>query len=163
VLARAAIVNPKLNAFLRVDADLARDAARLADAELAKGRRAVRCMACDGAKTVLPRRRALDLRLQDQGRASRGHDASALGVLMRGAIQFGVLHMRVRLQPDGPQCARRPCRNPGIRAHHRRIVERVRRAVARARRTQRSLGYRRSIRLPAAFNGITGLKVTTAA
>ena len=36
-LARAQAVQPKLNAFLRIDADLALDAARLADRDLARG------------------------------------------------------------------------------------------------------------------------------
>ena len=37
VLARAQAVQPKLNAFLRIDAELALDAARLADKDLARG------------------------------------------------------------------------------------------------------------------------------
>ena len=36
-LARAQAVQPKLNSFLRVDTDLALDAARLADRDLARG------------------------------------------------------------------------------------------------------------------------------
>ena len=36
-LARAQAVQPKLNAFLRIDTDLALDAARLADRDLARG------------------------------------------------------------------------------------------------------------------------------
>ncbi len=37
VLARANAVQPRLNAFLRIDAELALDAARLADRELSRG------------------------------------------------------------------------------------------------------------------------------
>jgi aspartyl-tRNA(Asn)/glutamyl-tRNA(Gln) amidotransferase subunit A len=166
VLARAEAVNPKLNAFLRIDADLARDAARLADAELAKGRLRGPLHGVPMAHKDMFYRAGVPASCGSKIKGDRPEKmtAAALSRLdAAGAIQFGVLHMaEFAYSPTGHNAHFGHCRNPW---HLERITggsSSGSGAAVAARATYAALGSDTggSIRLPAAFNGITGLKVT---
>lgn len=166
LLARAADVQPKLNCFLRVDADAARAAARLADAELARGyvrgplhgvplahkdmyyRAGVPSSCGSRIKGVEPERTT----------------ATALERLDgAGAIQFGVLHMaEFAYGPTGHNAHTGHCRNPWSTAHVTGGSSSGAGASVAARAGFAALGSDTggSVRLPAALCGITGLKVT---
>ena len=166
VLSRAAQVQPKLNAFLRIDEALARDQARLADAELAEGRVRGPLHGVPMAHKDMYYRQGVPSSCGSKikGREPEKTTATALKRLdAAGAIQFGVLNMaEFAYGPTGHNWHFGHVRNPWNPAHITGGSSSGSAAAVSARATFAALGSDTgaSVRLPAALCGITGLKVT---
>jgi aspartyl-tRNA(Asn)/glutamyl-tRNA(Gln) amidotransferase subunit A len=166
VLARARAVKPKLNCFLRIDEELARAAAKLADADLARGHLRGPLHGVPLAHKDMYYRAGVPSSCGSRvkGREPETATATALKRLdAAGAIQFGVLHMaEFAYGPTGHNHHDGPCRNPWNTAHVTGGSSSGSGASVAARAGFAALGSDTggSIRLPAAICGITGLKVT---
>ena len=166
VLARAKAVQPKLNAFLRIDEELAREQARVADAELAKGRVRGPLHGVPMAHKDMYYRAGVPSSCGSKikGKEPEKTTATALKRLdAAGAIQFGVLNMaEFAYGPTGHNVHFGHCRNPWNTAHITGGSSSGSAASVAARAAYAALGSDTgaSVRLPAALCGITGLKVT---
>jgi aspartyl-tRNA(Asn)/glutamyl-tRNA(Gln) amidotransferase subunit A len=166
VLARAAAVQQKLNCFLRIDEETARAAAKLADAELAKGRVRGPLHGVPLAHKDMYYREGVPSSCGSRikGREPERSTATALRRLdAAGGIQFGVLHMaEFAYGPTGHNYHDGHCRNPWNTAHVTGGSSSGSGSSVAARAGFAALGSDTggSIRLPAAICGITGLKVT---
>jgi aspartyl-tRNA(Asn)/glutamyl-tRNA(Gln) amidotransferase subunit A len=166
VLARARAVQPKLNCFLRIDEELAREAARLADLELARGRLRGPLHGVPMAHKDMYYREGVpsSCGARVKGNEPERTTATALKRLdAAGAIQFGVLHMaEFAYGPTGHNYHDGHCRNPWNTAHVTGGSSSGSGASVAARAGFAALGSDTggSVRLPAAICGITGLKVS---
>jgi aspartyl-tRNA(Asn)/glutamyl-tRNA(Gln) amidotransferase subunit A len=165
-LARAAAVQPKLNCFLRIDAEQALEAARLADRDIARGHARGPLHGVPMAHKDMYHRAGVASSWG--GRIGPGRPAPATATALErldgaGAIQFGVLNMaECAFGPTGHNYHYGHCRNAWD-------PERITggsssgsgTAVA-ARASFAALGSDTggSIRLPATFCGIAGVKPT---
>jgi aspartyl-tRNA(Asn)/glutamyl-tRNA(Gln) amidotransferase subunit A len=166
VLARAEAVQPKLNAFLRIDAALALDAARIADKEVARGHLRGALHGVPMAHKDMYYRKGVASSYG--GRIGAGRHAPSTATALEkldaaGSIQFGVLNMaECAFGPTGHNYHYGHCRNAWN-------PERITggsssgsgTAVA-ARASYAALGSDTggSIRLPATFCGTAGIKPT---
>jgi aspartyl-tRNA(Asn)/glutamyl-tRNA(Gln) amidotransferase subunit A len=166
VLARAEAVQPTLNAFLRIDAALALDAARVADQEVARGHLRGALHGVPMAHKDMYYRKGIASSYG--GKIGPGRPAPTTATALErldtaGAIQFGVLNMaECAFGPTGHNYHYGHCRNAWD-------PERITggsssgsgTAVA-ARATYAALGSDTggSIRLPATFCGTAGIKPT---
>jgi aspartyl-tRNA(Asn)/glutamyl-tRNA(Gln) amidotransferase subunit A len=166
VLARALAIQPTLNAFLRIDADLARAQARVADAELAHGRTRGALHGVPMAHKDMYYRAGVPSSCGSRikGEEPEKKTSTALARLdAAGAIQFGVLNMaEFAYGPTGHNYHFGHCRNPWNRDYITGGSSSGSAAAVGARATFAALGSDTgaSIRLPAALCGVTGLKVT---
>ncbi len=166
VLARAKAVQPKLNCFLRIDEELARAAAKLADADLARGHLRGPLHGVPLAHKDMYYRAGVPSSCGSRikGREPEKTTATALKRLdAAGAIQFGVLHMaEFAYGPTGHNYHDGHCRNPWNTAHVTGGSSSGSGSSVAARAGFAALGSDTggSVRLPAAICGITGLKVT---
>ncbi len=166
VIARAKAVQPKLNAFLRIDEELARAQAKLADAELAQGRSRGPLHGVPLAHKDMYYRAGVPSSCGSKikGKEPERTTATALRRLdAAGAIQFGVLNMaEFAYGPTGHNVHFGPVRNPWHTDHVTGGSSSGSGAAVAARATFAALGSDTggSIRLPAALCGVTGLKVT---
>jgi aspartyl-tRNA(Asn)/glutamyl-tRNA(Gln) amidotransferase subunit A len=165
-LARAAALQPKLNCFLRIDTELALDAARLADREIARGHVRGPLHGVPMAHKDMYHRAGIASSWGGKIGPSRAAPATATALERldgAGAIQFGVLNMaEFAFGPTGHNYHFGHCRNAWD-------PERITggsssgsgTAVA-ARATFAALGSDTggSIRLPATFCGTSGVKPT---
>jgi aspartyl-tRNA(Asn)/glutamyl-tRNA(Gln) amidotransferase subunit A len=165
IIDRAARLNPRINAFLRIDAEGARTAARRADAERASGQRR-------GPLHGVPMAHK-DMFYRSGAVSSCGSNVKlppatvTATVLQRldaaGAVQFGVLNMaEFAFGPTGHNQAFGDCRNPWNRDHITGGSSSGSAAAVAARASFAALGSDTgaSVRLPACLNGITGLKTS---
>lgn len=163
-LARAQAIAP-LNAFLRIDADAARAAARTADAERARGLRRGPLHGIPLAHKDMFYRAGVP-----SSCGSKVHlplPATTSTALARldaaGAIQTGVLHMaEFAFNPTGHNASLGHCRNPWDPARITGGSSSGSAVAVAAGAAYGALGTDTgaSVRLPAAFNGVTGLKTT---
>jgi aspartyl-tRNA(Asn)/glutamyl-tRNA(Gln) amidotransferase subunit A len=166
VLARAKAVQPKLNCFLRIDEALARDAARLADADLARGHLRGPLHGVPMAHKDMYYREGVPSSCGSRvkGKEPERTTATALKRLdAAGAIQFGVLHMaEFAYGPTGHNYHDGHCRNPWNTAHVTGGSSSGSGSSVAARAGFAALGSDTggSVRLPAAICGITGIKVS---
>jgi aspartyl-tRNA(Asn)/glutamyl-tRNA(Gln) amidotransferase subunit A len=166
VLARARAVQPKLNCFLRIDEELARAAAKLADADLARGHLRGPLHGVPLAHKDMFYRAGVPSSCGSRvkGREPESATATALKRLdAAGALQFGVLHMaEFAYGPTGHNHHDGPCRNPWNTAHVTGGSSSGSGSSVASRAGFAALGSDTggSVRLPAAICGITGLKVT---
>jgi aspartyl-tRNA(Asn)/glutamyl-tRNA(Gln) amidotransferase subunit A len=166
VLARAAAVQPKLNCFLRIDEELARAAAKLTDAELARGRLRGPLHGVPLAHKDMYYRAGVSSSCGARARGSAPETVTATALKRldaAGAIQFGVLHMaEFAYGPTGHNHHDGHCRNPWNPAHVTGGSSSGAGSSVAARAGYAALGSDTggSVRLPAALCGITGLKVT---
>ena len=166
VIARAKAVQPKLNAFLRIDEELARAQAKLADAELAQGRSRGPLHGVPLAHKDMYYRAGVPSSCGSKikGKEPERTTATALRRLdAAGAIQFGVLNMaEFAYGPTGHNVHFGPVRNPWNTDHVTGGSSSGSGAAVAARASFAALGSDTggSIRLPAALCGVTGLKVT---
>ena len=165
-LARAQAVQPKLNAFLHVDTELALDAARLADRELARGYLRGPLHGVPMAHKDMYYRKGVASSFGGKIGPSRPAPSTA-AVLERldtaGAIQFGVLNMaECAFGPTGHNYHYGHCRNAwnpdcitgGSSSGSGTTV------AARANFAALGSDTGGSIRLPATFCGTSGIKPT---
>ena len=165
LIARAEQINPQINAFLRIDAEQARAAAKQADLERAKGQRR-------GPLHGLPLAHK-DMFYRAGVASSCGSNVklpiptSTAGALQRldaaGAIQFGVLNLtEFAFGPTGHNWAFGHCRNPWDTARITGGSSSGAAASVAARANFGALGSDTgaSVRLPACLNGVTGLKTS---
>ena len=151
VLERARAVQPRLNCFLRIDADAALAAAHLADQDIARGYLRGPLHGVPMAHKDMYYRRGVvstcgSKILRDTPAAATARVLEHLDAA--GAIQFGVLNMaEFAMGPTGHNWHYGHCRNPwDPDAHHRRLVFRFGRGgggaccVRRARLRHRRLG-----------------------
>jgi aspartyl-tRNA(Asn)/glutamyl-tRNA(Gln) amidotransferase subunit A len=166
VLARAKAVQPKLNCFLRIDEELARAAAKLADADLARGHLRGPLHGVPLAHKDMYYRAGVPSSCGSRvkGKEPEKSTATALKRLdAAGAIQFGVLHMaEFAYGPTGHNYHHGHCRNPWNTAHVTGGSSSGSGSSVGARAGFAALGSDTggSVRLPAAICGITGLKVS---
>ncbi len=166
VLVRAKAVQPKLNCFLRIDEEPAREAARLADLELARGHLRGPLHGVPMAHKDMYYREGIPSSCggRVKGNEPERTTATALKRLdAAGAIQFGVLHMaEFAYGPTGHNYHDGHCRNPWNTAHVTGGSSSGSGASVAARAGFAALGSDTggSVRLPAAICGITGLKVS---
>jgi aspartyl-tRNA(Asn)/glutamyl-tRNA(Gln) amidotransferase subunit A len=166
VLARAGAVQQTLNCFVRVDTDEALAAARLADAELARGvlRGPLHGVPMahkdmyyrEGVISSCGSKIKRDLPAPSTATALKKLDAA-------GAIQFGVLNMaEFAYGPTGHNYHLGHCRNPWNPAHITGGSSSGSGAAVAARASFAALGSDTggSIRLPATFCGLSGIKPT---
>lgn len=164
-LSQAEVVNGPLNAFLRIDFDAARDRARAADVELARGH-------YRGPLHGIPLAHK-DIFYRAEAPCSFGSrvkipipDATSAALARlddAGAVQIGALNMSpFAVGPTGHNMSFGPCRNPWNRDRISGGSSSGSAAAVAARACFGSLGSDTagSIRLPAAMCGVTGLKPT---
>ena len=165
-LARAQAVQPKLNAFLRVDAELALDAARLADREVARGQLRGSLHGVPMAHKDMYYRKGVASSYGGKVGPTRPapSTAAALERLDRaGAIQFGVLSMaECAFGPTGHNYHYGHCRNAWNPDYITGGSSSGSGSAVAARATYAALGSDTggSIRLPASFCGTSGIKPT---
>lgn len=165
-LARAQAVQPKLNAFLRIDNELALDAARLADRELARGQLRGPLHGVPMAHKDMYYRKGVASSYG--GKIGPGRPApSTASVLERldtaGAIQFGVLNMaECAFGPSGHNYHYGHCRNAWNPECITGGSSSGSGTAVAARATYAALGSDTggSIRLPATLCGTAGIKAT---
>jgi aspartyl-tRNA(Asn)/glutamyl-tRNA(Gln) amidotransferase subunit A len=165
-LARAQAVQPKLNAFLRIDTGLALDAARLSDRELARGHLRGPLHGVPMAHKDMYYRKGVASSYGGKIGPSRPatSTASALERLdAAGAIQFGVLSMaECAFGPTGHNYHYGHCRNAWNPECITGGSSSGSGTAVAARAAYAALGSDTggSIRLPASFCGISGIKPT---
>ena len=163
-LARAQAVQPKLNAFLRIDAELALEAARLADRDVARGHLRGPLHGVPMAHKDMYYRRGVASSYG--GKIGPGRPApSTASVLERldtaGAIQFGVLNMaECAFGPTGHNYHYGHCRNAWNPECITGGSSSGSGTAVAARASYAALGSDTggSIRLPATFCGTSGIK-----
>jgi aspartyl-tRNA(Asn)/glutamyl-tRNA(Gln) amidotransferase subunit A len=166
VLARAKAVQPKLNCFLRIDEEPAREAARLADVELARGHLRGPLHGVPMAHKDMYYREGVASSCGSRVKGGEPERATATALKRldaAGAIQFGVLHMaEFAYGPTGHNYHDGHCRNPWNTAHVTGGSSSGSGASVAARAGFAALGSDTggSVRLPAAICGITGLKAS---
>ncbi len=163
-LARAQAVQPKLNAFLRIDAELALEAARLADRDLARGHLRGPLHGVPMAHKDMYYRKGVASSYGGKIGPSRPAPSTA-SVLERldtaGAIQFGVLNMaECAFGPTGHNYHYGHCRNAWNPECITGGSSSGSGTAVAARATYAALGSDTggSIRLPATFCGTAGIK-----
>ena len=165
-LARAQAMQPKLNAFLRIDTELALDAARLADKDLARGHLRGPLHGVPMAHKDMYYRKGVASSYGGKVGPTRPapSTAAALERLDRaGAIQFGVLNMaECAFGPTGHNYHFGHCRNAWNPAHITGGSSSGSGTAVAARASYAALGSDTggSIRLPASFCGVSGIKPT---
>jgi aspartyl-tRNA(Asn)/glutamyl-tRNA(Gln) amidotransferase subunit A len=166
VLARAEAVQPKLNAFLRIDAELALDAARLADRELGRGQLRGPLHGVPMAHKDMYYRKGVASSYGGKIGPSRPAPSTATALARldaAGAIQFGVLNMaECAFGPTGHNYHYGHCRNAWDPARITGGSSSGSGTAVAARATYAALGSDTggSIRLPATFCGTAGIKPT---
>jgi aspartyl-tRNA(Asn)/glutamyl-tRNA(Gln) amidotransferase subunit A len=165
-LARAQAVQPKLNAFLRIDTDLALDAARLADRDLARGHLRGPLHGVPMAHKDMYYRKGVASSYGGKIGASRPAPSTAAALERldaAGALQFGVLNMaECAFGPTGHNYHHGHCRNAWNPEHITGGSSSGSGTAVAARATYAALGSDTggSIRLPASFCGTSGIKPT---
>ena len=166
LLARAAAVQPSLNAFVRIDAEAALRAARAADRELAEGRVRGPLHGVPMAHKDMYYREGVPSGCGGRITADRPATTTAT-VLERldaaGALQFGVLNMaEFAFGPTGHNWQVGHCRNAWSPAHVTGGSSSGSGTAVAARATPAALGSDTggSIRMPASFCGTAGIKPT---
>ncbi len=165
-LARAQVVQPKLNAFLRIDAELALDAARLADKDLARGHLRGPLHGVPMAHKDMYYRKGVASSYGGKVGPSRPAPSTATALERldaAGAIQFGVLNMaECAFGPTGHNYHYGHCRNAWNPAHITGGSSSGSGTAVAARASYAALGSDTggSIRLPATFCGVAGIKPT---
>ena len=165
-LARAQAVQPKLNAFLRFDTDLALDAARLADRDLARGHLRGSLHGVPMAHKDMYYRKGVASSYGGRIGPSRPAPSTATALARldaAGAIQFGVLNMaEFAFGPTGHNYHYGHCRNAWNPDHITGGSSSGSGTAVAARATYAALGSDTggSIRLPASFCGTSGIKPT---
>ncbi len=165
-LTRAQAVQPKLNAFLRIDAELALDAARLADKDLARGHLRGPLHGVPMAHKDMYYRKGVASSYGGKVGPSRPAPSTAAALERldaAGAIQFGVLNMaECAFGPTGHNTHYGHCRNPWNPAYITGGSSSGSGTAVAARATYAALGSDTggSIRLPASFCGVSGIKPT---
>ena len=165
-LARAQAVQPKLNAFLRIDAELALAAARLADKDFARGHLRGPLHGVPMAHKDMYYRKGVPSSYG--GKVGPTRPASSTATALRrldaaGAIQFGVLNMaECAFGPTGHNYHYGHCRNAWDPARVTGGSSSGSGTAVAARATYAALGSDTggSIRLPAHFCGTSGIKPT---
>jgi aspartyl-tRNA(Asn)/glutamyl-tRNA(Gln) amidotransferase subunit A len=166
VLARAEAVQPKLNAFLRVDAEVALDAARLADKELGRGYLRGPLHGVPMAHKDMYYRMGVASSYGGKIGPTRPAPSTATALERldaAGAIQFGVLNMaECAFGPTGHNYHYGHCRNAWDAARITGGSSSGSGTAVAARATYAALGSDTggSIRLPATFCGTAGIKPT---
>ena len=163
-LARAQVVQPKLNAFLRIDAELALEAARLADRDLSRGHLRGPLHGVPMAHKDMYYRKGVASSYGGKIGPSRPAPSTA-SVLERldtaGAVQFGVLNMaECAFGPTGHNYHYGHCRNAWNPECITGGSSSGSGTAVAARATYAALGSDTggSIRLPATFCGTAGIK-----
>lgn len=165
-LARAKAVQPKLNAFLRIDTELALDAARLADRDLARGHLRGPLHGVPMAHKDMYYRKGVPSSYGGKVGPTRPAPSTAAGLERldsAGAIQFGVLNMaECAFGPTGHNYHYGHCRNAWDPARITGGSSSGSGTAVAARATYAALGSDTggSIRLPATFCGTSGIKPT---
>ena len=165
-LARTQAVQPKLNAFLRIDAELALDTARLADKELARGHQRGPLHGVPMAHKDMYYRKGVPASYGGLVGPSRPAPATATALERldaAGSIQFGVLNMaECAFGPTGHNYHYGHCRNAWDPARITGGSSSGSGTAVAARATYAALGSDTggSIRLPASFCGVSGIKPT---
>ena len=165
-LARAQAVQPKLNAFLRVDTDLALDAARLADRDLARGHLRGPLHGVPMAHKDMYYRKGVASSYGGKIGASRPAPSTATALERldtAGAIQFGVLNMaECAFGPTGHNYHYGHCRNAWHPDYITGGSSSGSGTTVAARANFAALGSDTggSIRLPASLCGTAGIKPT---
>ncbi len=165
-LTRAQAVQPKLNAFLRIDAELALDAARLADKDLARGHLRGPLHGVPMAHKDMYYRKGVASSYGGKVGPSRPAPSTATALERldaAGAIQFGVLNMaECAFGPTGHNYHYGHCRNAWNPAYITGGSSSGSGTAVAARATYAALGSDTggSIRLPASFCGVSGIKPT---
>jgi len=166
VLERARAVQPRLNCFLRIDADAALAAAHLADREIARGYVRGPLHGVPMAHKDMYYRRGV---VSTCGpKIVRDTPATATAKVLEyldaaGAIQFGVLNMaEFAMGPTGHNWHYGHCRNPWDPERITGGSSSGSGAAVAARAAFAALGSDTggSVRLPAAFCGLTGVRPT---
>ncbi len=165
-LARAQAVQPKLNAFLRIDTDLALEAARLADRDLARGHLRGPLHGVPMAHKDMYYRKGVASSYGGKIGSSRPAPSTATALERldaAGAIQFGVLNLaECAFGPTGHNYHHGHCRNAWNPDHITGGSSSGAGTAVAARATYAALGSDTggSIRLPASICGTAGLKPT---
>jgi aspartyl-tRNA(Asn)/glutamyl-tRNA(Gln) amidotransferase subunit A len=165
-IARASAVQPTLNAFLRIDAELALVAARLADQELARGHVRGPLHGVPMAHKDMYYRKGVASSYGGKIGPSRPAPSTATALERldaSGAIQFGVLNMaECAFGPTGHNYHYGHCRNAWNPAHLTGGSSSGSGTAVAARASFAALGSDTggSIRLPATFCGTSGIKPT---
>jgi aspartyl-tRNA(Asn)/glutamyl-tRNA(Gln) amidotransferase subunit A len=165
VLERAQKVNPHLNAFLRLDADLVRAGARAADVEIARGQIRGPLHGIPLAHKDMFHRAGVSSSYGTRTQLPKpSSTATALARLdAAGALQFGVVNMSAfAVGPTGHNRAMGDCKNPWNPDRIAGGSSSGSAAAVAARATYAALGSDTagSIRIPAALCGVTGLRPT---
>jgi aspartyl-tRNA(Asn)/glutamyl-tRNA(Gln) amidotransferase subunit A len=166
VLARAQAVQPKINAFLRIDAELALDAARLADKDLARGHLRGPLHGVPMAHKDMYYRKGVASSYGGRVGPTRPAPSTAAALERldaAGAIQFGVLNMaECAFGPTGHNYHYGHCGNAWDPARITGGSSSGSGSAVAARASFAALGSDTggSIRLPAHFCGTAGIKPT---
>jgi len=165
-LARAQAVQPKLNAFIRIDSEMALEAARLADRDLARGHLRGALHGVPMAHKDMYYRRGVASSYGGKIGAARPAPSTAVALERldnAGALQFGVLNMaECAFGPTGHNYHFGHCRNAWNPDYITGGSSSGSGSAVAARATYAALGSDTggSIRLPAAYCGTAGIKPT---
>ena len=165
-LARAQAVQPKLNAFLRIDIEMALDAARLADRDLARGHLRGPLHGVPMAHKDMYYRKGVASSYGGKVGPTRPAPSTAVALERldaAGSIQFGVLNMaECAFGPTGHNYHFGHCRNAWNPDYITGGSSSGSGSAVAARATYAALGSDTggSIRLPATFCGTAGIKPT---
>ncbi len=165
-LARAHAVQPKLNAFLRIDTELALDAARMADKDLARGHLRGPLHGVPMAHKDMYYRKGIASSYGGKVGPSRPAPTTATALERldaAGSIQFGVLNMaEFAFGPTGHNYHYGHCGNAWDPSRITGGSSSGSGTVVAARASYAALGSDTggSIRLPASFCGVSGIKPT---
>lgn len=165
LMTRAQRVNPHINAFLRIDAESARSAAKQADLERARGQARGRLHGVPMAHKDMFYRAGITSSCGSNVKLPLPTStASALQRLdAAGAIQFGVLNLtEFAFGPTGHNWAFGHCRNPWDTSRITGGSSSGAATSVAARANFGALGSDTgaSVRLPACLSGVTGLKTS---